>query len=98
MLDNRYALLFIRTERPLMDEKFDILRHPNVSGTTDGKAEPFRHGISTGSVATLVFDRSIDPAKLPKVPISESNYELLTEEDLEELFKQEEKIPNEKKQ
>ena len=27
MLDNRYALLFIRGERPVMDEKFDILKH-----------------------------------------------------------------------
>ena len=32
MLDNRYALLFIRGERPVMDEKFDILKHPNIAG------------------------------------------------------------------
>ena len=37
MLDNRYALLFIRGERPVMDEKFDILKHPNIALTTDGK-------------------------------------------------------------
>ncbi len=24
MLDNRYAILFIRGERPILDEKFDI--------------------------------------------------------------------------
>jgi type IV secretion system protein VirD4 len=47
MLDNRYALLFIRGERPVIDEKFDILRHPNVNGTADGKAELYRHGAVT---------------------------------------------------
>lgn len=31
MLDNRYALLFIRGERPILDEKIDILSHPNVA-------------------------------------------------------------------
>ena len=36
MLDNRYAILFIRGERPILDEKFDILKHPNVGLTTDG--------------------------------------------------------------
>ena len=41
MLDNRYALLFIRGERPILDEKYDILKHPNVALTTDGKAPPY---------------------------------------------------------
>lgn len=30
MLDNQYAILFIRGERPIMDFKYDILKHPNV--------------------------------------------------------------------
>lgn len=38
MLDNRYALLFIRGERPIRDLKYDILHHPNVALTTDGSA------------------------------------------------------------
>jgi type IV secretion system protein VirD4 len=97
MLDNRYALLFIRGERPVMDEKFDILRHPNVSGTTDGKAEPFRHGVTAHSVATLTFAEDIDPADLPDPTIPEGEYELLSEDDLEELFNFKEDEPNEKK-
>lgn len=36
MLDNRYAILFIRGELPVMDLKYDILKHPNVSLTADG--------------------------------------------------------------
>ena len=37
ILDNRYALLFIRGERPVMDFKYDILKHPDVRMTTDGR-------------------------------------------------------------
>jgi len=39
MLDNKYALLFIRGERPILDDKYDILQHPNVALTTDGDAK-----------------------------------------------------------
>jgi len=35
MLDNQYALLFIRVERPVKDLKYDILKHPNVVLTAD---------------------------------------------------------------
>ena len=52
MLDNRYAILLIRGERPVQDFKYDILRHPNVGGSTDGKGEPFDHG-ATSAVATI---------------------------------------------
>jgi type IV secretion system protein VirD4 len=86
MLDNRYALLFIRGERPVMDEKFDILRHPNVAGTADGKAGPFMHGAVTESVATVVCDTDIDPKSLPEPEIPDGEYVLLSEEDIEELF------------
>ena len=41
MLDNRYALLFVRGERPMVDEKYNLLRHPNIVRTPDGKGQPF---------------------------------------------------------
>lgn len=41
MLDNRYALLFIRGERPVCDFKYNLLRHPALSLTADGKAKPY---------------------------------------------------------
>ncbi len=40
MLDNSSAILFIRGEKPILDGKYDILKHPNVALTTDGKAKP----------------------------------------------------------
>lgn len=85
MLDNRYALLFLRGERPVMDFKYDILKHPNVRLTADGGRPPYVHGEPTQAVATLVFDSNIpkDAVKLQSVSTS---YELLTNEELEALF------------
>ena len=53
MLDNRYALLFIRGERPVKDLKYNILKHPNVALTTDGKAVAYQHGTDPLSVAAV---------------------------------------------
>jgi type IV secretion system protein VirD4 len=86
MLDNRFAILFIRGERPVMDEKFDILRHPNVSGSADGKAERYQHGAVTESVATLVIKENTNTADLPEPETTDADYELLSEEELQELF------------
>ncbi len=44
MLDNRYALLFIRGERAVQDEKYDVLRHSNIKMTADGNMPPYSHG------------------------------------------------------
>ena len=42
-MDNRYALLFIRGEYPVMDQKLDILKHRNLKYTEDGGAAPYVH-------------------------------------------------------
>ena len=85
LLDNQYAILFIRGERPVMDFKFDILKHPNVKLTPDGGQPPYLHGEPTQAVATLVFDSDIPENAVSVSPVSTS-YELLSEEDLEEIF------------
>ena len=46
LLDNSNALIFIRGERPLIDKTFDILSHPNIAKTADGKAIPYKHSKS----------------------------------------------------
>lgn len=43
MLDNNKALVFIRGERPAMDDKYELMRHPNISLTEDGGAPPYLH-------------------------------------------------------
>ena len=57
MLDNRYALLFIRGERPVKDLKYNIERHPMYSMTTDGKAALFRYGDESRSIADIRMEK-----------------------------------------
>jgi len=75
MLDNRYALLFIRGEQAIMDDKYDILKHPNLKLTVDGGSEPFRHGGTENAIdwKTVTLNEN-------------SDYELLSEEELETLM------------
>ena len=42
MLDNRKALIFIRGERPVMDDKYPIQKHPNFRRTADGGHPPYQ--------------------------------------------------------
>ena len=42
-LDNRDAIVFIRGERPVIDKKYDIMKHPNIALTSDGGAAPYIH-------------------------------------------------------
>jgi len=43
MLDNRLALVLIRGEAPVIDAKYDLMRHPNIKRTADGGAAPYTH-------------------------------------------------------
>ncbi len=91
MLDNKYALLFIRGEKPVKDLKYDVLKHPNVSRTTDGGADNYIHGTDNYSTNTieLFFDKeTVDKAE--KLPVETKDIILLSEEELEELFNEKE--------
>ena len=82
MLDNQYAILFIRGERPVLDFKYDILKHPNVALTADGKAGVYKHGEVKSDVATIELI-SFDKNQAPETNVAETNYELLSDEDFE---------------
>lgn len=58
MLDNRYALLFIRGERPIVDEKFDLTKHPNIKYTPDGGGKPYNHDGLDAVPREVSFDAS----------------------------------------
>lgn len=77
LLDNDYGLLFIRGERPVFDKKYDILKHPRISETTDGNARPYIHG---------KIKYSIDDWQ--NIILSDREYELLSDEDMDNYFKQ----------
>lgn len=76
MLDNRYALLFIRGERAIQDEKYDILRHPNVKQTIDGGAPPYIHGQAPKAfeLSDVLLDGDYE------------DYEVLSEDEINELY------------
>ena len=82
MLDNQYAILFIRGERPVLDFKYDILKHPNVAMTADGNAGVYTHGEVKSDVATIELI-SFDKNKAPEIEVAETNYELLSDEDFD---------------
>lgn len=42
-LDNKDAIVLIRGEKPVIDEKYDLLKHPNIRFTEDGGAPPYLH-------------------------------------------------------
>lgn len=88
MLDNQYALLFIRGERPVRDLKYDILKHPNIKLTTDGGAEPYRHGEDTHSIVSIRFDKELlkQAAEKDGQDAPKRRFILLTEEELEQKF------------
>ena len=85
MLDNQYALLFIRGERPIRDFKYDILKHPNVRYTTDGGAPAFKHGEDTRSFATVTFSPELIK-QAAEMEVDNHNFVLFCEEELEEYF------------
>ena len=67
LLDNGKCILFIRGERPVVDFKYNLLKHPNIRCTEDGGAAPYDY---------TAADNARDD--LPGAP---DNYELLDMDD-----------------
>ena len=67
LLDNSKCILFIRGERPVVDFKYNLLKHPNIRYTEDGGAAPYDY---------TAADNALDD--LPGAP---ENYELLDMDD-----------------
>ena len=56
MLDNEYAVLFIRGAKPVIDKKYNLMSHTKISLTTDGGEIPYIHndGIKTVDIADAI--------------------------------------------
>ena len=90
MLDNDYSLLFVRGERPVMDRKYDLKKHPRFHLTPEGGGKPYIHGEDSRSFASISLDQSLlDQAQ--SWEIDTTNFVLLSEEELEEQFTKKEK-------
>ena len=71
LLDNRKSILFIRGERPIMDDKYDLKKHVNFRYTEDGGASPYDYA----KTPLAHDDLKIDIDRL-------DDYELLSTEDI----------------
>lgn len=89
MMDNKYALLFIRGERPIMDLKYDILKHPNIKFSADGGAEPYEHARPNYSIGSISFDSSVLKMEPFELTDEVGDFAILTEEEIEEILKNE---------
>ena len=54
-LDNRYAILFIRGAKPLMDQKYDLMKHPAIRQTSLGGGVPYIHHSTPAQTGTPLF-------------------------------------------
>ncbi len=92
MLDNRYALLFVRGERPVKDLKFDLKEHFNSLNTPIGNnsIKPYIHGDTFNAIGTISFnfDDNINYNEIIELKEKESDFELLSEEEIDSLFKE----------
>ena len=70
MLDNRYAIAFIRGESPVYDLKYDILSHPKIAEGRDGGAEAYVHGRRDDAPEIMLVraeDYGVRAAELPRM-------------------------------
>lgn len=76
LLNNDYGLLFIRGERPIMDKKYDLLKHPKIKETADGNQKPYIHGKASHYINDW-----------QNILLSDNEYELLSDEEMDDYFK-----------
>lgn len=77
LLNNNYAVLFLKGERPVRDRKFNLLKHPRIKQTMDGGREPYIHG----QVNHFIEDWQ-------NILLSNNEYELLDVEETENYLKE----------
>ena len=75
-LDNRYAILLLRGEAPMLDEKYDLMSHPGIRLTPDGGAAAYDHTLAPRAKDDVILDpnRADDYAILDADDILYSNY------------------------
>ena len=92
MLDNNYALLFIRGEKPIKDFKFNLKEHFNSKYTPIGNknVKPYIHGGTDNSVGAISFnldDIEIDTKEIIDLETKETDFELLSDIEIENIYK-----------
>lgn len=92
MLDNDKAILLIRGEKPVIDFKYNILKHPNVRYTSDGEEKNYEYGKVDRATGKIVEISLEELQNMKNIEYTEEideklNYELLSEEEIENIIK-----------
>lgn len=96
MLDNSDCILFIRGERPIIDKKYDILKHPRISLTPDDDGVPYQHGTVTNSIAELIIDTNLN-YNFNNVEKIKNKYEVIYSEEIDDFLEGKGKYERKKK-
>lgn len=73
LLDNRKAILFVRGERPMLDDKYNLKKHPNVKWTEDGGAPPYDYAKAPRSHDDLNIDMMIMSCSVKRTSSAKSS-------------------------
>ena len=82
-LDNNNAILFIRGERPIIDLKYILEKHPNIKYTTDGEGEPYSHELKDYSLASINLFKDEGITETIDIKDIEEDYDIITSDDID---------------
>ena len=87
MLDNKNALLFIRGESPIIDEKYNTFKHPNFKYTEDGGYKPYIHGNTNNAKTFISVADEINTNGIKELNIDNiEDYEILVDDEIDEYL------------
>ena len=104
LLENKYCITFIRGERPVLDYKYDILKHPNIELSHDGKSKAYVHGFVPEERVVLhdtPLDECIDITKDVETDMAsepDKECQVFAEDEFEQYLIKEKGKENEKEQ
>ena len=82
-IDNNNAILFIRGERPIIDLKYILEKHPNIKYTTDGEGEPYSHELKDYSLASINLFKDEGITETIDIKDIEEDYDIITSDDID---------------
>jgi type IV secretion system protein VirD4 len=83
------AILLISGEPPVMDKKYDIMRHPNVARTPDtDKSLAYKHGEAELALCGISLNGAVTKtdAQYMEIPAGTPEIEILTEYQVEKMY------------
>ena len=91
MLSNKKCILFIRGERPIIDKKYNIKKHPNIDLTEDGKGKSYIHGEINNSIASVSITYGVKESDYTKYNRVKDDYEIIFSDEIDNYFERKEK-------